>query len=87
MARISSRKPNILIQQKSKKYRYFTKENYQQIDYKNIALLKEYISDTGKIIPQRVTGTRAMYQSKLSNAIKLARYLALLPYTDKQGQA
>ncbi|MBC6413613.1 MAG: 30S ribosomal protein S18 [Chromatiales bacterium] len=77
----------MLIQQKSKKYRYFTKENYQQIDYKNIELLKEYISDTGKIIPQRVTGTRAMYQSKLSNAIKLARYLALLPYTDKQGQA
>jgi len=87
MARIYSKKPNMLIQQKSKKYRYFTKENYQQIDYKNIELLKEYISDTGKIIPQRVTGTRAMYQSKLSNAIKLARYLALLPYTDKQGQA
>ncbi|MXX98809.1 MAG: 30S ribosomal protein S18, partial [Gammaproteobacteria bacterium] len=51
----------------------------------DIDLLKEYISDTGKIIPRRVTGTKAIYQSKLSNAIKIARYLALLPYTDRQG--
>ncbi len=74
----------MLIQQKTKKYCRFTRENYQEIDYKDIELLKEYISDTGKIIPRRVTGTKAMYQSKLANAIKLARYLALLPYTDRQ---
>ena len=74
----------MLIQQKTKKYCRFTRENYQEIDYKDLDLLKEYISDTGKIIPRRVTGTRAMYQSKLANAIKLARYLALLPYTDRQ---
>ena len=74
----------MLIQQKTKKYCRFTRENYQEIDYKDLELLKEYISDTGKIIPRRVTGTRAMYQSKLANAIKLARYLSLLPYTDRQ---
>ena len=74
----------MLIQQKSRKYCRFTRGNYQEIDYKDIDLLKEYITDTGKIIPRRVTGTRAMYQSKLANAIKLARYLALLPYTDRQ---
>ena len=85
MPRTPPPKPNILIQQKSKRYCRFTKENYQEIDYKDIDLLKEYISDTGKIIPRRVTGTKAIYQSKLSNAIKIARYLALLPYTDRQG--
>ncbi len=74
----------MLIQQKTKKYCRFTRENYQEIDYKDLELLKDYISDSGKIIPRRVTGTRAMYQSKLANAIKLARYLALLPYTDRQ---
>ena len=74
----------MLIQQKNRKYCRFTRENYQEIDYKDIELLKEYITDTGKIIPRRVTGTKAMYQSKLANAIKLARYLALLPYTDRQ---
>ena len=74
----------MLTQQKTKKYCRFTRENYKDIDYKDIELLREYISETGKIIPRRVTGTRATYQSKLANAIKLARYLALLPYTDKQ---
>ena len=86
MPRMRPRNKNILLQQRNKKYCRFTKENYQNIDYKDIGLLKEYISDTGKIIPRRITGTRAIYQSKLSNAIKLARYLALLPYTDKQKQ-
>ena len=84
MQRTPPRKQNMPFQQKTKKYCRFTKENYLEIDYKDIELLKEYISDTGKIIPRRVTGTRAIYQSKLSNAIKLARYLALLPYTDRQ---
>lgn len=84
MFKILPRRTNMLIQQKSKKHCRFTRENYQDIDYKDIELLKSYISDTGKIIPRRVTGTRATYQSKLANAIKLARYLALLPYTDKQ---
>ena len=84
MTKAPPRKPKMLIQQKSKKYCHFTKSENQKIDYKDIELLKNYISDTGKIIPRRITGTKAIFQSKLSNAIKLARYLALLPYTDKQ---
>ena len=54
----------------------------QEIDYKDINLLKEYITETGKIMPARVTGTSAKYQRQLTRAIKRARHLALLPYTD-----
>lgn len=68
---------------KTKKTCRFTKEGFTHIDYKDVALLKEYITETGKIVPSRVTGTKAIFQRKLSKAIKLARYIALLPYTDK----
>ena len=54
----------------------------EHIDYKDIATLKNYISENGKIVPSRITGTRAKYQRQLARAIKRARYLALLPYTD-----
>lgn len=64
------------------KFCRFTAENFKEIDYKDIELLKEYITETGKIIPSRITGTSARYQRLLSDAIKRARYLALLPYTD-----
>ena len=60
----------------------FTAENFVEIDYKDIATLKNYISENGKIVPSRITGTRAKYQRQLARAIKRARYLALLPYTD-----
>ncbi len=60
----------------------FSSEKSEDIDYKNIPLLKNYISETGKIVPSRITGTSAKYQRKLSNAIKLARFLALIPYCD-----
>ena len=60
----------------------FTAENVVEIDYKDIATLKNYISENGKIVPSRITGTRAKYQRQLARAIKRARYLALLPYTD-----
>ena len=53
-----------------------------EIDYKDIATLKNYISESGKIVPSRITGTRAKYQRQLARAIKRARYLALLPYSD-----
>lgn len=53
-----------------------------EIDYKDIALLKNYITETGKIVPSRITGTSAKLQRKLSKAIKLARFLALIPYCD-----
>ena len=54
----------------------------EEIDYKDIKLLKEYITETGKIVPARVSGTSAKYQRQLTRAIKRARHLALLPYVD-----
>jgi small subunit ribosomal protein S18 len=65
-----------------KKYCRFTAEGVKEIDYKDLGTLKGYISESGKIIPSRVMGTKARYQRQLSRAIKYARYLALLPYTD-----
>ncbi len=69
--------------QKSRKYCRFTKAGVSAIDYKDVGLLKDFITDTGKIIPSRVTGTKAVFQRQLTTAIKRARYLALLPYTDR----
>jgi small subunit ribosomal protein S18 len=66
-----------------RKFCRFTAEGVQQIDYKDLDVLKEYISENGKIVPSRITGTKAKYQRQLSTAIKRARYIALLPYTDK----
>jgi small subunit ribosomal protein S18 len=60
----------------------FTAEKVTEIDYKDIAVLKQYITETGKIMPSRVTGTKSHYQRQLSTAIKRARFLALMPYTD-----
>ena len=67
-----------------RKFCRFTAEGITQIDYKDIAMLKQYIGESGKIVPSRITGTKARYQRQLSSAIKHARYLALLPYTDNQ---
>jgi small subunit ribosomal protein S18 len=66
-----------------KKYCRFTAEGIKEIDYKDIDLLKQYITETGKIVPSRITGTSARYQRQLSLAVKRARFLALLPYTDQ----
>ena len=60
----------------------FTAEGVKEIDYKDLEILKQYVSETGKIVPSRITGTKAKYQRQLATAIKRARYLALLPYTD-----
>jgi small subunit ribosomal protein S18 len=65
-----------------KKFCRFTAEGVKEIDYKDLELLKQYISETGKIVPSRITGTSARYQRQLALAVKRARYLALLPYTD-----
>lgn len=62
---------------------YFTKNNVKTIDYKDVDLLKKYISDRGKILPRRVTGTSAKYQRKLAVAIKRARHMALLPFVSQ----
>ena len=63
-----------------KKRCYFTDNKISYIDYKNIELLKRFISDRGKILPKRVTGTKSRYQAELSVAIKRARHMALLPF-------
>lgn len=66
-----------------KKVCYFTANKIEDIDYKDLGLLRKFIMENGKIVPSRITGTRARYQRKLNRAVKLARLLALLPYTDK----
>lgn len=65
-----------------KKFCRFTAENASDIDYKDIALLKNFITETGKIVPSRITGNKAKYQRMLAQAIKRARFLALLPFCD-----
>jgi small subunit ribosomal protein S18 len=66
-----------------RKYCRFTSEGVEEIDYKDLATLKAYVSETGKIVPSRITGTKARYQRQLATAVKRARFLALLPYTDR----
>ena len=68
---------------KRRKFCRFTAEKIQEVDYKQVDLLKDFISENGKIIPARITGTKAHYQRQLATAVKRARFLALLPYTDK----
>ena len=65
-----------------RKFCRFTAEGVKEIDYKDLDTLKAYISETGKIVPSRITGTKARYQRQLSTAVKRARFLALLPYSD-----
>ena len=65
-----------------KKFCRFKAEGVEQIDYKDINLLKNYVMENGKIVPSRITGTSAKYQRQLATAIKRARFLALLPYCD-----
>ena len=65
-----------------KKFCRFTADGVTEIDYKDLNTLKSYVTESGKIVPSRITGTKAKYQRQLSTAIKRARYLALLPYSD-----
>ena len=67
---------------KRKKFCRFTVAKVEQVDYKDVETLKDFIQENGKIMPARLTGTRAHYQRQVDTAIKRARYLALLPYTD-----
>ena len=66
-----------------RKFCRFTAEGIEQIDYKDLGILKGYITETGKIVPSRITGTQSHYQRQLALAVKRARFLALLPYTDQ----
>ena len=68
---------------KRRKFCRFTAEKIQEVDYKHVDLLKDFITENGKIIPARITGTKAHYQRQLAVAVKRARFLALLPYTDQ----
>ncbi|MDM5251033.1 30S ribosomal protein S18 [Lysinibacillus sp. G4S2] len=65
---------------KRRKVCYFTANNITKIDYKDVDLLKKFISERGKILPRRVTGTSAKYQRKLTSAIKVSRIMGLLPF-------
>ena len=66
-----------------KKMCYFTANKINEIDYKDVGLLRKFIMENGKLVPSRITGTKAGFQRKLTNAVKLARFVALLPYTDR----
>ncbi len=66
-----------------KKFCYFTSNKIAEVDYKDVHLLKKFITESGKIVPSRITGTKARYQRQLATAIQRARFLALLPYCDK----
>ena len=61
----------------------FSAEGIKEVDYKDVDLLKDFITENGKLIPARITGTKSKYQRQLGTAVKRARFLALLPYTDK----
>ncbi len=67
---------------KRRKFCRFTADKIAEVDYKDLNILKEFISENGKVIPARITGTKSRYQRQLGTAIKRARFLALLPYTD-----
>lgn len=66
-----------------RKFCRFTAEKCIRIDYKDLIKIQHSIIENGKIIPSRITGTRARYQRQLARAVKIARYLSLLPYTDR----
>ncbi|MFU8895473.1 MAG: 30S ribosomal protein S18 [Gammaproteobacteria bacterium] len=66
-----------------RKFCRFTADKVVEIDYKDLVTLKAYVTETGKIVPSRITGTNAFYQRQLAVAVKRARFLALLPYTDR----
>lgn len=82
-AKPSGAKANSRTRTPKRKDCYFSKNKVEYIDYKDIALLKKFVSDRGKIRSRRVTGTTPQYQKLLSQAIKNAREMALLPYTQR----
>ena len=67
---------------KRRKFCRFSAEKIEEFDYKDVEILKDFITENGKIMPARITGTKTGYQRQLSTAIKRARFLALMPYTD-----
>lgn len=68
---------------RSRRKKFRVSANDASVDYKDINTLKGYITESGKMVPSRITGTTAKFQRQLASAIKRARYLALLPYCDQ----
>ena len=68
---------------KRKRFCRFTVAGVEEVDYKDVDVLRDFIAENGKIIPARLTGTRAIYQRQVTTAIKRARFLAMLPYSDQ----
>ena len=65
-----------------RKFCRFTADGITYVDYKDLNMLRNYVSESGKIVPSRITGTKAKYQRQLTTAVKRARFLALVPYSD-----
>ena len=68
---------------KRKRFCRFTVAGVKQIDYKDLDTLREFLAENAKIIPARLTGTRSIFQRQLNTAIKRARFLALMPFSDQ----
>jgi len=68
-----------------RKFCKFTAEGITEIDYKDLNTLRQYLTETGKIVPSRITGTKARYQRQLQTAVKRSRFLALIPYCDSHS--
>jgi len=68
-----------------RKFCRFTAEGVKEVDYKDMDVLKDFVNENGKIIPARITGTKSKFQRQLTVAIKRARFLALMPYTDQHN--
>src|SRR3546814_8300742 len=68
-----------------RKYCKFTAEGVKEIDYKDLNTLRQNLTENGKIVPSRITGTKSRYQRQLATAVKRARFLALIPYTDNHN--
>jgi len=68
---------------RNKKICRFTQNDIKYIDYKDVKMLQRYVTEQGKIIPKRITGTRSKYQRELAIAIKRARHMALMPYVSE----
>ena len=78
--RMKDSKQNLLNLKQRKRYCYFCKENIDHIDYKDVSMLRKFVSDKGKIRPKRSTGNCVQHQSMIAKAIKRARQIALMPY-------
>lgn len=68
---------------KRKRFCRFTATGVVEIDYKDVDSMRDFLAENGKIIPARLTGTRAIFQRQVNTAVKRLRFLAMLPYTDQ----